>query len=396
MNVLLPRRRGRLTRWFAWDMLTVVLRIFWACLIVWVEIGVFFYSLSGCRWPDAVLENNPVHTKQSSSSRPTHVLLLADVKVVPPSNGRHSISRLLDDVYLRKAWSAVSRFRPQVVVFLGDMLSSGNMIDDDSDFVQYVNRFHELFTLEPGVTTYYVPGNTDIGLGVSSEFTRHVRDRYRSYFGPLNREVRIANHSLIILDAPGLVDEDYVRAAQSISFDTWTPIRHGAIEFVKQTSNALQKRHADGASSEPVILLTHIPLHRAETKKCGPMREKGSIRRGAGKAGWQATLGKDTSQFLLDHLQPKAVFSGDDRDYCDITHTLLAKGNEVREITLKSFSPSRHIARPGFQLLSLMPDAVRPSHTSALCLLPPAGTPVRRIYMPLLALQVIFFLITNI
>jgi hypothetical protein len=43
----------------------------------------------------------------------------------------------------------------------------------------------------------------------------------------------VANYSLVLLDSPGIVDEDYIRAGQRTSFGEWIPLRDGAIEFVK-------------------------------------------------------------------------------------------------------------------------------------------------------------------
>lgn len=40
---------------------------------------------------------------------------------------------------------------------------------------------------------------------------------------------------------------------------------------------------------------------------CGPLRERGTIHRGVGH-GWQKTLGKHTSSFLLENLRPAVVF----------------------------------------------------------------------------------------
>lgn len=56
-----------------------------------------------------------------------------------------------------------------------------------------------------------------------------------------------------------------------------------------------------------VILLSHIPLSRSEIASCGPFRERGSIRRGAGP-GYQSMLGKQTTNFLLKNLQPSVIF----------------------------------------------------------------------------------------
>lgn len=70
-------------------------------------------------------------------------------------------------------------------------------------------------------------------LGSANHFAKHVSERYASHFGPPNQQLHFANHSLVLLDAPGLVNEDYQRAGRGTSFDDWTPLKGGAIEFVK-------------------------------------------------------------------------------------------------------------------------------------------------------------------
>jgi ethanolamine phosphate phosphodiesterase len=70
-------------------------------------------------------------------------------------------------------------------------------------------------------------------VGVSNTFSKHVRQRYERHFGVVNQHLPLANHSLILLDAPGIVDEDYIRAGHGTSFEEWIPLRDGAIEFVK-------------------------------------------------------------------------------------------------------------------------------------------------------------------
>jgi hypothetical protein len=68
---------------------------------------------------------------------------------------------------------------------------------------------------------------------VSNTFSKHVRQRYEYYFGPVNRHIPVANHSLVLLDSPGIVDEDYIRAGHGTTFEEWIPLRDGPIEFVK-------------------------------------------------------------------------------------------------------------------------------------------------------------------
>ena len=56
----------------------------------------------------------------------------------------------------------------------------------------------------------------------------------------------------------------------------------------------------------PIVLMSHIPLARSSFD-CGPLREKGTIRPGAA-LGYQNTLGKDATAFLLETLHPSVVF----------------------------------------------------------------------------------------
>lgn len=75
----------------------------------------------------------------------------------------------------------------------------------------------------------------------------------------MNQHVSLANHSLILLDAPGIVDEDYARAGHGTSFEEWIPLRDGAIEFVKGLAEGpLYPMHV----FEPVNLtFSRTPFH---------------------------------------------------------------------------------------------------------------------------------------
>ncbi|ETW80437.1 hypothetical protein HETIRDRAFT_46276, partial [Heterobasidion irregulare TC 32-1] len=364
------------------DILVNGLRLFWVTLVIWGEFGVFFYSLSSCRWPDKLFH------RPKSSPRASHILLVADPHVLPDTHSRaHTLVQRFRDIHLRKSWAAVRRLRPHTIFFLGDMLASGGAIKDDDEYETYVRKFKNTFPVDPDIEVRYLPGNSDVGLGEINSFTKHVRERYMDHFGALNQRISVANSTLVLLDAPGLVNEDYLRAGSGVSFDHWTPLKDGPIEFV----TAVATDHEQG----PIILFSHIPLHRAESRACGPLRERGTIRRGVGH-GWQSSLGKQTSVFLLQSLKPVVIFSADDRDYCDITHVIAsnvssasssAQRAEIHEITVKSISLAPQITRPGFQLLSLLPmdpdtstDVPTFAHTP--CFLPSAHHTYTGLYIP--------------
>lgn len=90
-----------------------------------------------------------------------------------------------------------------------------------------------------------------------------------------------------------------------------------------------------------------------------------------------------------------------------MTHQLSASDANVlakttaREVTVKSFSPSKHIRRPGFQLLSLIPPDSAVSHHGSTfadthCLLPDTFRIFNSIYLPALVLTAIVLLYLNI
>lgn len=89
---------------------------------------------------------------------------------------------------------------------------------------------------------------------------------------------------------------------------------------------------------------------------------------------YQAELDQTASRYLLDMTSPVAVYSADDHDYCEITHHTAEAS--IQETTCKTFSTSMGVARPGYQLVSLLNPLDQSTATRAttqqsrLCLLP--------------------------
>ncbi|KAF8897076.1 Metallo-dependent phosphatase-like protein [Gymnopilus junonius] len=322
------------------------LRIFWVLAILWYELGIFSASVRWCNWPDPYLH------------LPAHILLVADPQIVD----RHSYSsrgpllsyltRVLVDLNLRKNWRILS-------YFLGDMMDNGRYAMPEEEYEDYYQRFSDIFRVTDGIPVYFIAGNHDTGLGISSQFSDEARSRYSAHFGTPNKVISIANHSL----------HKYCKELH--------------LMFLKE-------QHTD-----PVILFSHIPLNRPDGKGCGPLREKGSIRPGVG-LGYQNMLEKKSSQRLLESFKPVAVFSGDDHDYCEHTHQLLSPRGQpqmVREVTVKTISMVMNVQRPGFQLLSLAPSDLRTDskHTyfDTPCLLPDQLRIYLNTYIPFLALSLL-------
>ncbi|KAG5652395.1 hypothetical protein H0H81_005152 [Sphagnurus paluster] len=313
-------------------------RLAWIVLVIWGELGTYYWSLSSCKWP--------IMIPSSDSDKPTRVLLVSDPQVqqtMELTTIFGLLRRFIFDLNLKKSWHVTIRLRPHIVIFLGDMLSGGTFVDNELEWVGTII-------------------------------------------------VVIRNHTFLLIDAPGLVDEDYQRAGYGIGYDKWSALPGGTTDFIKSVE----------LDNNPVFLLSHIPLARPDSASCGPLREKGTIRRGVGH-GYQNTLGKQTTAFLLKSLQPSAVYSGDNRDYCEYTHTVKnASGDaaaDVREVTVKSFSMANHIRHPGFQLLSLTDHTSNPTQSSFRdmpCTLPDQYGIYTSVYLPFFIFMALVLAILSI
>ncbi|KAJ6587063.1 hypothetical protein DFH09DRAFT_910520 [Mycena vulgaris] len=379
------------------------IRLTWIVVLVWGELGIYFWSLSSCKWPEIA---------EWRRGKPTHVLLISDPQVRHPraleSSWVKSLGQFLYDSNLKRSWLATRRLKPHAVFFLGDMLSGGKYVRSEAEYKAYWRKFKTIFQ-DASFPQYYLPGNNDVGMGLSHSSPKNVRLYYSNIVGSFNHQVVIRDHVFICLDAPSLVDEDYQRSASGVGYERWNAIRGGPVEFVKSASTGASddaslllysaQRLAAGL---PAILLSHIPLARPDTASCGPLREKGTIRRGVGH-GYQNTLGKQTTSWLLKTLRPSAVFSGDNRDFCEYDHPVEVPDREaaesaipIREVTVKSFSVSNHIRRPGFQLLSLVdPTPTGKSFVDAPCALPDPSGVYSSLYAPLAVVTFIFLFIFN-
>ncbi|KAG6335313.1 hypothetical protein ID866_3776 [Astraeus odoratus] len=211
----LYERRSRRSRLRSQRLVFFLLRLFWVAFVIWHDFGAFVYSLAGCKWPDKALES-----WSSSATRPTRVMLIADVQVPNPATTRNLwFGEDPVTTYLRKSWSAVSRLRPDVVIFLGDVLSSGRYVRSKQEYDAYYDRFKSIFQHGNGTSFYFIPGNTDVGLGRSSSFTEDAPRFFTEYFGPLNQLVTIAGHKFVMIDASKLVEEDYHRHAHDKTYE---------------------------------------------------------------------------------------------------------------------------------------------------------------------------------
>lgn len=258
-----------------------------------------------------------------------------------------------------------------------------------------------------------LPGNHDLGLGGGIRIP--VRDRFQAYFGEGNRFDVIGNHTFVSLDTvslsakgqPEVTSGEQGITHQAHKMDVWAPVdeflqnakvekariierelrvRNGKSENEAQDHTPLElddpeayampheaPRNTERISDIPSVILTHVPLYRAEGTPCGRLRERfppsnainnhgealekddaNSIKVQAGLQ-YQNVLTPAISNQIVDMVGDVThVFSGDDHDYCDlIHHGYTSKNGGIREVTVKSISWAMGVRHPGFLLASL-------------------------------------------
>lgn len=243
-----------------------------------------------------------------------------------------------------------------------------------------------------------LPGNHDLGFGTGIQ--EPVRQRFQSYFGESNRVDVIGNHTFVSVDTVSLsaMDQpDPVTGSTSASSDDEYPIWKDADDFLDNM--AARKAHAETeellmmqkrpeniqfehrivdaveesiidqpkphGAGFPTILLTHVPLYRKPATPCGPLRERSppaapnleedepNSLKIAGGYQYQNVLTPTISTELVTKAGPNVVqvYSGDDHDYCEVSHREF--NGSPNEITVKSLSWAMGVRHPGFLLTSL-------------------------------------------
>ncbi|KAK0654491.1 Cell division control protein 1 [Lasiodiplodia hormozganensis] len=427
-----------------------ILTLVWLFFLQLHERSAFSDSIRSCDWNN--WESWP------HDATPHRLVFVADPQLVDPHTypGRpwplSTLTVAYTDQYLRRSWSLIQEdLYPDTVFFLGDLFDGGRewtadgSVSEDKQWKKYgdsfwlreYDRFGRIFFNhwgdagmaprlgQPGRKLIAgLPGNHD--LGFAAGIRTNVRKRFNAYFGDGNRIDVIANHTFVSIDAVSLSALGHAAGSEDIWKPTQDFLDQAQAEKRRAVARELRARKglnpnplyahkvfegadmakaklpiADAGDAEfPTILLSHVPLYRAEGTPCGPMREhwppteppKGQKEpvfpdeRNAiavrGGYQYQNVLTKDVSKDVTEKIgNIEYAFSGDDHDYCEVVHKGYQSGGHsgIREITVKSLSWAMGVRHPGFVMLSLwnpVDDAGQslrttdPTVQSHLCLMP--------------------------
>lgn len=329
----------------------------WIVVVNFLERSTVRRTLQKCDW--SIWE-------EWKTGSPHRVALFADPQIMDAYSypGRPRLvnwaAQKIIDNYHKRNWAFVdSVLDPDSVIFLGDLFDGGRSWDD-KDWFQEFKRFNEIYYQKPNRRTIMsLPGNHDIGFGEAVNVTS--LQRFSAIFGPTSSTHDLGNHTIVLLDTISLSDFD-------------NP------EVMAGPRQVLESLAPYGENQPPRILMSHVPLYRFPDKqKCGPLRESKKdfpIMKGIQ---YQTVLDHELSKEVLAKVRPKIVFSGDDHDYCHVTHPYEFKGNQYTadEITVKSCSMNMGIQYPAIQLLSLNTEDEGATFKTTICYLPAPYTALK-------------------
>ncbi|KAK4509598.1 uncharacterized protein ATC70_007951 [Mucor velutinosus] len=257
------------------------------------------------------------------------LLLVADPQMTDDNSYNRSwiimqLSKFYSELYMKRSYRHLeNHVRPTDTIIMGDLMDSGRDWDD-TKYASEVDRFRRIFPSK----AYYMVGNHDVGFG--NGIQKHLVERFEDYFGPTSYTFEKYGYTFVIVD--------------TVSLSSSNPaIRNDALHMLESLSSN---------STIPRILLTHVPLFRSPQQTCGSQRQSGSHI--ADRAGYQYQnlVTEELTLLILDKVDPVAVFSGDDHDYCKVVHQLRGNHSAV-EITVPTISMAQGLKYPGVMILNI-------------------------------------------
>ncbi|KAG7398760.1 Metallophosphoesterase 1 [Phytophthora boehmeriae] len=285
-----------------------------ATVLLLCQAGVFYLQAWRCE--------RQFRQDTSVSASDLTVLVVTDVHLLGKRR-RSWVERLWVDWQVHaSARAAVDVHRPGVVLVLGDQLDEGSRWTSDSDWEEYAGRFFRAFSSFLPLKTLYLVGNHDTAFG--RDMRIEDLKRYEVAFGPANRIDEIDDHVFVSLNTMAL-DADVQSQA----------VKTEARSFFKSVDFDGLRARTKGS----VILLTHLPLFRADDLQCGEerLRENGHVtyeHPGFKYESHHHVLSQKLSGELLDTIRPDLVLSGHTHAWCAYQHA----DAPAKEYTIPAFS----------------------------------------------------------
>lgn len=308
-------------------------------LLLFCEYIIYYLVLFSCNYQEL---------KTPPPNDPLHVMFLADTHLLGPIRG-HPWDKLRREWQMHRAFqTAQTYFKPDLVIFLGDIFDEGHWVSA-KDFDVYVKRFRSLFRVDESQTEIrVVAGNHDMGFHYA--VTPKLNSRFEGTFGvkTVDRFAMKGVHFVTVNSMAMEGDQCFLckQAEQDLS------------QVVKELSCLQKGNECDldydfmNSYSRP-ILLQHFPLHRHSDSECNEADEAPQDEKFKPFRINMDCLNENSTKLLLGAVQPRWVFSGHTHHGCKVYHG----EHRIPEWSVSSFS-WRNRNNPTFLLGKITPGEV--------------------------------------
>jgi len=227
------------------------------------------------------------------------------------------IQNAYNDLYMKWIfWRTVSVTAPNMVVLLGDLVSSQHI--SNYEFQQRAERLKWIFELPSGrrrVHISWLAGNHDIGYG--SDCNERRISRFEEIFGPQNEVTDYLDHRWVKFNS------------QVIEGARAEILQNQTYEFVVRAGADYMALPPE--EQKPLIFLDHIPFHKPE----GKCADAPSISKD--EDGYIRSQNMLSSRITTELLQfaPVLIFNGHDHNGCYYEHPL-TDAPPAKEVTVRS------------------------------------------------------------
>jgi hypothetical protein len=269
-------------------------------------------------------------------------MIIADTHLLGIRNG-HWLDKLRREWQMYRSFqTAITLLSPKAVFFLGDLFDEGQWSSDE-EYSTYMNRFNSLFHAD-GVARFVIVGNHDIGFHYA--IVPHRLDRFAASFA-MSKAVEVVHfegNAFVLVNS---------MAMESDGCRLCTDAERTVEDIARCQTNRSEECNKFHFGPTRPILMQHFPLYRESDMECeeAPDLAPSNIRSEKFRPKWEC-LSKESTDFLLTQLRPRAAFSGHTHFGCKKWR------NEpvgLWEYTVPSFS-WRNNRRPEAILLSITPE----------------------------------------
>ena len=286
------------------------------------EFLVYYAVLWQCHYPE--ISSTSAQQKELT----LRAMFLADTHLLGSRQG-HWFDKLRREWQMHRAFqTAQTYFNPELIVFLGDIFDEGKWCDD-KEFEYYVQRFRDLFYVPKSTFVHVVAGNHDMGFHYA--VTPYLNSRFEEAFSVSSVErFAIKNVQFVSINSMAMEGDQCFLCSEART--KLKQLQH-ELNCLKDKDQCAVDYDVDLKRFSRPVLLQHFPLFRNSDVNCNELDEAPPNEKSkAFKKGWDC-LTKNSSDTLLDVVEPRLILSGHTHHGCRLTHK-----NNIPEWSVSSFS----------------------------------------------------------